>query len=79
MRRLREADAGGEGNESCAGCAYGRDQVCGCGANESKVRVISSGGISCGLDATLYLVSQRLGKDTAVSVAEMMEYAWREA
>lgn len=49
------------------------------GLNESKIRVISSGGISCGLDATLYLVSQRLGKDTAVSVAEMMEYAWREA
>lgn len=49
------------------------------GENESKVRVISSGGISCGLDATLYLVSQRLGKDKAVGVAEMMEYAWREA
>jgi len=32
------------------------------GLNESKIRVISSGGISCGLDATLYLVSQRLGK-----------------
>jgi transcriptional regulator GlxA family with amidase domain len=49
------------------------------GPNERKVRVISSGGISCGLDATLYLVSLRLGKDAAVSVAEMMEYAWREA
>jgi transcriptional regulator GlxA family with amidase domain len=49
------------------------------GLNESKLRVISSGGISCDLDATLYLVSQRLGKDTAVSVAEVMEYAWREA
>jgi hypothetical protein len=43
------------------------------GLNKSKIRVISSGGISCGLDATLYLVSQRLGKDTAVSVAEVME------
>jgi len=49
------------------------------GTNAKGVRVISSGGISCGLDATLYLVAQRLGKDTAISIAAMMEYAWREA
>jgi transcriptional regulator GlxA family with amidase domain len=49
------------------------------GTNENKVRVISSGGISCGLDATLYLVAQRLGKYAAVDVAAMMEYAWRES
>ena len=48
------------------------------GTNANGVRVISSGGISCGLDATLYLVAQRLGKETAISVATMMEYAWRE-
>ena len=49
------------------------------GLNASKVRIITSGGISCGLDATLYLAAQKLGKDQAVSIAEMMEYAWREA
>jgi putative intracellular protease/amidase len=49
------------------------------GLNERKVRVISSGGISCGLDATLYLVSLRLGKDWAVAIAEMMEYKWTES
>jgi putative intracellular protease/amidase len=49
------------------------------GTNANMVRVISSGGISCGLDATLYLVAQLLGKDTAIGVAAMMEYAWREA
>jgi transcriptional regulator GlxA family with amidase domain len=48
------------------------------GTNASQVRVISSGGISCGLDATLYLVAQILGKYAAVDVAAMMEYAWRE-
>jgi transcriptional regulator GlxA family with amidase domain len=48
------------------------------GTNASGVRVISSGGISCGLDATLYLVALRLGKDKAVAIAKMMEYAWRE-
>ncbi len=48
------------------------------GFNANKVRVISSGGISCGLDATLYLVSQWLGKQKAVEIARMMEYAWRQ-
>jgi transcriptional regulator GlxA family with amidase domain len=48
------------------------------GLNASNVRVISSGGISCGLDAALYLVAQRLGKYRAVDVAAMMEYAWRQ-
>lgn len=49
------------------------------GLNESENRVISSGGISCGLDATLYLVELKLGREMAVGVAQMMEYAWREA
>jgi transcriptional regulator GlxA family with amidase domain len=48
------------------------------GPNASQVRVVSSGGISCGLDATLYIVAQRLGKDQAGDIAAMMEYAWRE-
>jgi len=49
------------------------------GYNKYDVRIISSGGISCGLDATLFLVSLRLGKDTALSIANMMEYTWQEA
>ena len=48
------------------------------GLNDNNVRVISSGGISCGLDATLHLVAQRLGKGQAADIAAMMEYAWRE-
>ncbi|KAF8849099.1 class I glutamine amidotransferase-like protein [Acephala macrosclerotiorum] len=41
-------------------------------------RVISSGGISCGIDASLYLVSLLRGKNVAVNVADMMQYSWRE-
>ncbi|KAI9651329.1 hypothetical protein NHQ30_001368 [Ciborinia camelliae] len=43
-----------------------------------KVRVISSGGISCGLDATLYLLALVKGIQPALAVAQMMQYAWRE-
>ena len=49
------------------------------GLNANTVRVVSSGGISCGLDATLYPVAQRLGKYKTVDIAAMMEYAWRQA
>jgi transcriptional regulator GlxA family with amidase domain len=42
------------------------------------VRVISSGGISCGMDASLYLVGLLKGRDVAIAVANIMQYAWRE-
>jgi transcriptional regulator GlxA family with amidase domain len=42
-----------------------------------NVRVISSGGISCALDASLYLVELLKGKEKADEVARIMEYAWR--
>jgi transcriptional regulator GlxA family with amidase domain len=45
---------------------------------DRRVRVISSGGISCGLDATLYLVALLKGIGPALAVAQMMQYAWRE-
>jgi len=48
------------------------------GLNASEVHVISSGGISCGIDASLYLLGMKLGRGKAVTVAGMMEYAWRE-
>ncbi|KAH0562158.1 hypothetical protein GP486_003144 [Trichoglossum hirsutum] len=43
----------------------------------SGVRVISSGAISCGLDATLYMVSEVQSKLVGLQVATMMDYAWR--
>lgn len=44
----------------------------------ATARVISSGGISCGLDATLYLVAYLFGRDLAIGTAGVMQYAWRE-
>jgi putative intracellular protease/amidase len=58
--------------------ARGKVRYVDAGLNGKGVRVISSGGISCGLDASLYLVQLKLGREKAVGVAGMMEYAWRE-
>lgn len=48
------------------------------GLNEAKVRIISSGGISCGIDASLYLVKFLLGEEEATSTAEILDYAYRK-
>ena len=48
------------------------------GVNEWDVRIISSGGISCGLDASLHVVKIRCGETEAFSTAELLDYAWRK-
>jgi transcriptional regulator GlxA family with amidase domain len=41
-------------------------------------RVITSAGISAGIDASLYVVARLLGRDVAAETAEYMEYDWRD-
>lgn len=42
-----------------------------------QCRVISSGGISCAIDASLYLLKLLLSQDDMIAVADMMQYAFR--
>jgi len=46
------------------------------GMNGDNIRVLSSGGISCGLDAMLYFVKTVLGAQYAADIAAMMDYVW---
>ena len=48
------------------------------GLNNAGVRIISSGGISCGLDASLHVVSLRVDEDEARRVADLIDYGWRK-
>jgi transcriptional regulator GlxA family with amidase domain len=41
-------------------------------------RIITSAGISAGIDAALHVVGKLLGSDVARETAEYMEYDWRE-
>jgi transcriptional regulator GlxA family with amidase domain len=47
--------------------------------SQTGMHVISSGGISCGIDACLYFVSQQLpdGTEMAINIAQMMDYDWK--
>lgn len=49
----------------------------GSGENGEGVRLITSGGVSCGLDATLYLVERRVGRERAEYAANRLEIGWR--
>lgn len=48
------------------------------GINDSQVRIISSGGISCGIDASLHVVTLRAGEAEALETAKLLDYAWRK-
>lgn len=46
--------------------------------NHSGVRVVTSGGISCGLDASLWLVEHIAGKAARERVEKQTQYEWRQ-
>lgn len=48
------------------------------GVNANGVHIISSGGVSCGMDASLYVVKLKCGEQVAKTVASMIDYAWRQ-
>jgi len=47
-------------------------------ANKYGVRIISSGGISCSIDASLHVIRKRYGDREALDTANLLDYAWRQ-
>lgn len=47
------------------------------GVLKPGLRLLTAGGVSSGLDATLYLVGQLAGQDIAGFIGRVMEYEWR--
>lgn len=45
---------------------------------EKGLRVITSGGISCGMDSSLWLIGDLVGTESRDKVAETLQYAQRE-
>jgi transcriptional regulator GlxA family with amidase domain len=46
--------------------------------NEKGLRVITSGGVSCGMDASMWLVNEVAGRESAEKVLDLIQYAWRQ-
>ncbi|KAL8731724.1 MAG: hypothetical protein Q9181_004192 [Wetmoreana brouardii] len=49
------------------------------GINKAGVRVITAGGITCGLDASLYLAHLKVGDGPAEWAADLAEHEWKRA
>ena len=49
------------------------------GINKQGKRVLTGGGVSCGLDAALYLAEMKVGREAAEFVARMTELEWKRA
>lgn len=47
-------------------------------ASRELPRLITAGGVSCGVDATFYLLDLTVGSELAEKVAERMDYRRRE-
>lgn len=48
------------------------------GLNAAGVRVISSGGITCSLDASLHVVKVMVSENEAIATATLLDYSWRK-
>jgi transcriptional regulator GlxA family with amidase domain len=46
------------------------------GRTASGVRIVTSGGVSCGIDAALWITSQLFDMERASAIANGMDYAW---
>ena len=49
------------------------------GRNKNGVRIVTAGGVTCGLDASLYVAELRAGREAAELAARITEYEWRRA
>lgn len=49
------------------------------GILEAGVRLVTSGGVTCGMDATLYVIERLAGREAALGSAGMLEYRWNRS
>lgn len=49
------------------------------GMNKQGKRIVTAGGITCGMDAALYIAELKAGREAAEFVATMSEHEWKRA
>jgi putative intracellular protease/amidase len=74
LKQVADEAAGGD-----AGVNVVKQRWVDAGTTEAGVRVVNAGGVSSGIDATLWVVEQLCGKDMADTFAEIAEFNRRDA
>ena len=49
------------------------------GLNKDGIHVVTAGGVTCGLDGSLFVAELKVGRDLAERTAEVNEYQWKRA
>ena len=49
------------------------------GVNHNGIRIVTAGGVSCGLDAAFYVVELKVGREAAEREAAVEEFDWKRA
>ena len=78
LRQVCEKAANGNNAAQVVGNNSLRRYVDG-GNNASGVRIITAGGITCGLDASLYVAALKVGYKAAEDAAALTEHEWKKA
>jgi putative intracellular protease/amidase len=73
LKKVADEAAGGDANVNVV-----RQRWCDAGTTEAGVRIVTAGGVSSGIDATLWVVEQTHGKEAADFVAEIAEFERRD-
>jgi transcriptional regulator GlxA family with amidase domain len=72
LKQVADEAAGGDARVDVV-----RQRFVDAGTTDAGVRIVTAGGVSSGIDATLWVVEQVYGKEAADSVAEVAEFERR--
>ncbi len=78
LREVCEKAAGGKEAANVVSSNAQRRYVDG-GVNTAGIRVVTAGGVTCGLDASLYIAEMKVGKEAAEFAAKLTEHEWKRA
>jgi putative intracellular protease/amidase len=73
LKKVTDEAAGGESNTTVV-----RKRWVDAGTTDAGVRIVNAGGVSSGLDASLWVVEQLAGKESADWTAEIVEFERRK-
>jgi len=78
LREVCKKAAGGKETAKVVSSNAQRRYVDG-GVNAAGVRVVTAGGVTCGLNASLYIGEMMVGKEAAEFAAKLTEHEWKRA
>jgi transcriptional regulator GlxA family with amidase domain len=78
LERVSERAAATEGGDGKSGIQVVRERWVDAGTTEAGVRIVNGAGVTSGIDTSLWVVEQLLGKEKAAWIAEIAEFERRD-